>query len=208
MDRKTHWETVYATKRSDEVSWYQQVPVRSIELIEKARFVADAAVVDVGGGDSTLVDALLDRGYRMPTILDISGAALERARKRLGARAALATWIEADITRAEPPAAAYDVWHDRAVFHFLTRAEDRAGYAHHAARAVRPGGIVIIATYAPHGPTKCSGIDVMRYDGQGLAAALGAPFHLEHSFEDVHRTPTGNELPFTYAVLRRLSAAP
>lgn len=208
MDRKTHWEAVYTTKRPDEFSWYQHVPARSLELIDKARFSVDTAVVDVGGGDSTLVDALLERGYRTPTVLDISGAALGRARARLGARASLVTWVEADITRAEPPASAYDVWHDRAMFHFLTRSEDRAGYAYHAARAVRPGGIAIMAVYALRGPAKCSGIDVARYDGAALAAALGPPFHLERSFEEVHRSPKGDELPFTYAVLRRLSAAP
>ena len=203
VDRKTHWEQVYATKQSAEVSWYQSQPTRSLELITEAGAGRDSAIIDVGGGDSTLVDALLDRQIGRVTVLDLSAAALARARERLGRSAESVTWIEADVTRAELPAAAYDVWHDRALFHFLTDAADRKCYAATAAAALRPGGTCIVATFASDGPTRCSGLEVVRYSPEALAQELGTAFVLRHGFADVHETPSGTEQRFTYAVLRR-----
>jgi SAM-dependent methyltransferase len=203
VDRRAHWEGVYTTKPSTEVSWYQAEPARSLELLAEAGAGPDSAVVDVGGGDSTLVDAVLARGLGRMTVLDISGAALARARARLGARADEVTWIESDVTRAALPPGAFDVWHDRAVFHFLTERDDRTRYAAVAAAAVRPGGTLLLATFAPDGPTRCSGLPVERYDPEGLARELGDAFTLVRGFGDVHRTPTGGEQRFTVAVLRR-----
>ena len=207
MKRKLHWEHVYETKRPDEVSWFQPQPVRSLERLDAAGVTPGAAVIDVGGGDSTLVDALLGRGFRHLTVLDVSAAALSRARSRLGDRAAGVEWIETDVTSAELPADAYDVWHDRAVFHFLTDPGDRSRYVALAARAVRPGGTLIIATFAPDGPARCSGLEVARYDADGLAREFAEGFVLATGLADVHRTPAGGEQRFTYATLRRRSDA-
>ena len=203
MDRKRHWEDVYDVKRSDEVSWYQPRPERSLELLAAAGAVPESAVLDVGGGDSTFVDALVERGFTDVTVLDLSATALARARARLGARAAGVRWIEADVTHADLPSAAYDFWHDRALFHFLTDADDRARYASTAADAVRPGGTLVIATFAADGPTRCSGLDVVRYDAAGLARQFADAFYLVRDLGDVHRTPSGAEQRFTYAMLRR-----
>ena len=207
MKRQLHWEQVYLSKRPDEVSWFQPRPARSLELIDAAGVSAGAAVIDVGGGDSTLVDALLSRGVGDVTVLDVSAAALERARLRLGDRAAEVTWIEADVTSAELPAAAYDVWHDRAVFHFLTDPAERSRYVALAARAVRPGGTLIVATFAPDGPARCSGLEVARYDADGLAREFAEGFALTSKLADVHRTPAGVEQRFTYVSLRRRTEA-
>ncbi|HEY0969712.1 MAG TPA: class I SAM-dependent methyltransferase [Gemmatimonadales bacterium] len=203
MDRRAHWECVYTTKRSDEVSWYQAEPTRSLELLRAAGAGPDTTIVDVGGGDSTLVDAVVAERLGRMTVLDVSAAALARARERLGERENGVTWIEADVTRAELPEGAYDVWHDRAAFHFLTDAEERARYAALAARAVRPGGRLMIATFAADGPTRCSGLEVARYSPEELARELGDAFELERGFGDVHVTPAGKEQRFTVAVLRR-----
>lgn len=202
MDRKAHWDEVYTTKPSTEVSWYQSEPTLSLALLREVGAGPTSAVLDVGGGDSRLVDAVLAAALGRVTVLDLSGAALARARARLGARAAEVTWLEADVTRAALPAGAFDVWHDRAVFHFLTAPEDRARYAA-AAAAVRPGGAVLLATFAPDGPTRCSGLPVARYTPEGVARELGDAFALVRGFGDVHHTPAGREQRFSVAVLRR-----
>lgn len=202
-DRKAHWEHVWETRRPGDVSWFQPRPDRSLALLDAAGIGPASAVIDVGGGDSTLVDALLARGARHVTVLDVSGAALARARARLGAAAARVTWLEADVTRAELPAGAYDAWHDRAVFHFLTDAADRRRYAAVAHATVRAGGTLVMATFAPDGPTRCSGLEVARYDGAGIARELGAGFELVSETRETHHTPAGAEQRFTYAVLRR-----
>lgn len=204
MDRKAHWEDVYATRASDRVSWYQAQPTRSLELLVDAGVGPESTIIDVGGGDSTLVDALVERRLGHVTVLDLSMAALARAQARLGVRASDVTWLEADVTRAELQQHVYDVWHDRAVFHFLTERQDREGYVATAAAALRPGGTLIIATFASDGPTRCSGLEVARYSPEGLATEFGDAFTLLHGFGDVHRTPTGAEQRFTYAVFRRL----
>ena len=203
MDRQSHWEQVYTTKAPDAVSWYQPRPVRSLALLDDIGVTPDTRIIDVGGGDSTLVDALVARGMHRITVLDLSGAALARARARLGAQARDVTWLEADITTVELPEAAFDVWHDRAVFHFLTDAAERARYVATMERSVRPGGAVVMATFALDGPARCSGLDVVRYGPGELAVALGDSFELVRSDRDVHRTPTGVAQAFTYAVFRR-----
>lgn len=203
MDPKIHWEAIYTTKRPTEMSWYQPFPTRSIELLSRAGAGRDSAIIDVGGGDSKLVDALLEREFRDVTVLDISATAIERARARLGARADAVKWIEGDVCAAELPAHTYDVWHDRAVFHFLTYPRERFAYVAQVSRALRPAGTLIIATFAPHGPARCSGLEVVRYDASGLARQLGDEFVLQESLTDVHRTPSGVEQAFMYAVFRR-----
>lgn len=179
--------------------------MRSLELLIDAGVTASSRVIDVGGGDSTLVDALVERQLGHVTVLDISEAALARARARLGARASEVTWIHADITEATLPAQAYDAWHDRAVFHFLIAQEHRDRYLEQARSAIRPGGALIIATFALEGPPRCSGLDVARYSVDSLASAFANGFELERGFGDVHRTPSGSEQHFTYALMRRVA---
>lgn len=203
MDRKAHWEAVYASKCPAEVSWYQARPALSLRLLDEVGATPDSCVIDVGGGDSTLVDALLDRQYRCLTVLDISTAALSRARARLGARAREISWLEADITLSGLPCHTYDVWHDRAVFHFLTDPKDRRRYVDAAASTVRSNGALIIAAFAANGPTRCSGLDVRRYSAEDLTDELADAFTLQRSLVDIHRTPSGVEQSFTYAVFRR-----
>ncbi|MDQ8144548.1 MAG: class I SAM-dependent methyltransferase [Gemmatimonadota bacterium] len=203
MDRKTHWEQVWTTKASTEVSWYQADPTLSRTLLREIGTDPSTAILDVGGGDSHLVDVVLADGLGRITVLDLSGAALARARTRLGARADEVTWIEADVTTVVLPPQSVDIWHDRAVFHFLTAPDDRARYAAVAASAVRPGGSLVIATFAADGPLRCSGLEVARYTPEGIAEALGDAFRLVRGFGDVHRTPTGAEQRFSVAVLRR-----
>ena len=203
MDRRMIWEQVYATRQPAELSWFQPRPTRSLELIAEAEVGPENTVIDIGGGDSTLVDSLVEQGFGRVTVLDISGAALARARARLGARAHDVTWLEADVTRAELPPSSYDVWHDRAVFHFLIDPTDRARYVATAAAALRPGGTLIIATFALDGPASCSGLPVVRYGSGELAAEFGEEFVLRRSFADVHHTPSGVEQRFTYVLFQR-----
>jgi SAM-dependent methyltransferase len=197
MDRKQHWEEVYETKSPDEVSWFQQRPEVSLRLIAGMGLGKTDGIIDVGGGASVLVDFLLDEGYENLTVLDISAAALARARQRVGERAAKVKWIEADVTVFQSPAT-FALWHDRAVFHFLTTAADRAAYVRTLRQALRPGGHVIIATFAADGPTRCSGLDVTRYDAPGICAQLGAGFELQEEVREVHRTPWQTEQAFSY----------
>lgn len=203
MNRHAHWEQVYTSKQPTEVSWYQPTPARSLELLRAAGAGPTTALIDIGGGDATLVDAVIAERLGSITVLDISAAALARARARLGERSREVTWVEGDVTRVALHPAAFDIWHDRAVFHFLTDADDRAKYAATAAAALKSGGTLIMATFASDGPLKCSGLDVMRYGAESLAAALGDAFHLIRSFPDVHRTPSGGEQRFLYAVFSR-----
>jgi SAM-dependent methyltransferase len=201
MERKAHWEHVYSTKGERGVSWFQEEPTLSLELI-RAVSPAKGRVIDVGGGASVLVDRLLDLGFDRPTVLDISGEALARARDRLGKRAERVRWVEADVTTVER-LGEFDVWHDRAVFHFLTETRDRRKYVELARQSVPPGGHVVIATFALTGPPKCSGLDVCRYDPASLAAELGAGFSLVKEAAETHHTPRDSTQEFTYAVFRR-----
>jgi SAM-dependent methyltransferase len=203
MSRKAHWEQVWTTKPSTEVSWYQPDPTTSLALLREVGTTATTQILDVGGGDSRLVDAVLAQGLGRMTVLDISGAALARARARLGAAADAVTWLEADVTAVQLPPASVDVWHDRAVFHFLTDPADRARYAATATAAIRPGGMMLISTFALDGPTKCSGLEVERYAPEGLAEAMGEAFALVRGFRETHRTPADREQRFSVAMLRR-----
>lgn len=202
MTKKAHWENVYQTKAADEVSWYRPHLETSLRFIESAAPDGRDAIIDVGGGEATLVDDLVRRGHRDVTVLDISAAAIDVAKARLGAAGAPVRWIVGDVTTVELEAARYDIWHDRAVFHFLTDADDRAAYVRQAAQAVRRGGHVIVATFGPEGPTKCSGLDVVRYTPDRLHAEFGSKFQLLDSTTEVHETPWGAPQQFLYCFFR------
>lgn len=204
MASKEHWEHIYATKPSTAVSWYAPHLERSLAMIESASPDRETRVVDVGGGASTLVDDLLGKGYRHIAVMDLSGEALAVARRRLGPRADEVTWIEADVTSADLAPGSIDLWHDRAVFHFLTEPTARARYVEQVQRAVRPGGHVIVATFGPAGPERCSGLDIVRYDADGLHAEFGATFAKVQSAREVHATPWGSEQEFLYCYCVRL----
>lgn len=198
MDRKAHWDRVYTTTASEEVSWYQREPTISLRLLEQTGLTAATRVIDIGGGDSRLVDRLVARGLRCVTVLDVSGAALARAAARLGGLADHVQWIETDVT-GPWTAAPVDIWHDRAVFHFLTDAEDRARYVARVRELVISGGSVIVGTFAPDGPERCSGLPVCRYDAAGIGAELGKGFTLVDMVAEAHRTPTGAIQHFNYS---------
>jgi 2-polyprenyl-3-methyl-5-hydroxy-6-metoxy-1,4-benzoquinol methylase len=200
--RQSHWQTVYRTKGEREVSWFQESPAISLELIHATGVGPDASVIDIGGGASRLVDALLAEGFRSVSVLDVSEQALSIARGRLGPRGAGVDWIVADIT-AWRPARTYDVWHDRAVFHFLTEPADRAAYAARVRDAVRPSGHVIVGTFAPDGPERCSGLPVMRHDAASIGAVLGDAFQPIESRRHDHRTPGGNIQHFQFSRFKR-----
>ena len=201
-DLKSHWEGVYRAKAPTEVSWYQPEARLSLNLIRRVVPDLDAPVVDVGGGASTLVDGLLDAGYQAVTVLDLAPTALVLARERLGPAAARVTWIESDVLTAALPPGGYAVWHDRAVFHFLTDPRDRARYVAQTQRAVRPGGYVIVASFGPDGPPRCSGLPVQRYSPETMHAEFGAAFRLLDSVREDHHTPAGVTQAFVYCLCR------
>lgn len=203
-DRTTHWQNVYATKGEAEVSWFQDRPTNSLDMIRAANPDHDAAIIDIGGGASRLVDALLQDGYRDIAVLDLSANALDAAKKRIGAAASKVDWIVADAT-AWRPAKTYGVWHDRAAFHFLTDPHDRAAYVERLRAAIAPGGHVVIATFAPDGPEKCSGLPVQRHDSASLAAELGPEFELVETRSEVHHTPWNSTQAFQFSRFRRRS---
>jgi SAM-dependent methyltransferase len=200
MDSQSHWDQVYRTKRAEEVSWYRAHLEISLRLIGAAVPDGKGRVIDVGGGESTLVDDLLAMGYGALDVLDLSATALRVARERLGAVADRVQWHCGDVTRYPFEPACFDLWHDRAVFHFLTRPEDRAAYVRQVARAVKPGGHVIVAAFGPQGPTRCSGLEVVRYSADALHAEFGVEFKLLKHVEEVHRTPAGAEQQFVYCL--------
>jgi SAM-dependent methyltransferase len=198
MDRKAHWERVYATKADRDVSWFEALPAISIEMLEAAGLTRETCVLDVGGGDSRLIDHLAGRGMDCLAVLDVSGAALQRAQARLGRGADLPIWIEADVT-GDWSLKPMDIWHDRAVFHFLTAPEDQAGYLEHMLAVLKPGGAAVIATFAPDGPETCSGLPVARYSPESLAKVLGQPFARVESRRHLHVTPWGRTQAFQYS---------
>jgi SAM-dependent methyltransferase len=200
--RKSHWETVYTTKGEHEVSWFQENPAPSLELIDLTRPTPESAIADIGGGASRLVDRLLARGFRRVTVLDISQAALDAAKARLGERATEAEWVVADVTEWQP-AHTFDIWHDRAAFHFLTDPADRLAYVARLRQAVRPGGHVIIGTFAIDGPEKCSGLPVRRYDAASLAKELGEGLELVDARRQDHATPWNSTQRFQFCIFRR-----
>ena len=201
-DVKTHWEKVYATKAPDQVSWYRPHLEMSLSLIERAAGGVSASIIDVGGGESTLVDDLLARGYQNITVLDLSQAAIDVTKKRLKEAADRVHWITADVTTVELEPGAYDIWHDRAVFHFLTSMEKRLAYVNAVARAVKRGGHVIVSTFGLEGPTKCSGLEVMRYDADSLHRQFDSRFRLVESSKELHHTPFGTTQQFLYCCCR------
>jgi ubiquinone/menaquinone biosynthesis C-methylase UbiE len=203
MQSKEHWEEVYRSKAATSVSWFQEHARQSVKLIRQTGVAEDAHVIDVGGGASTLVDDLMAAGFANVTVLDLSEAALSSAKARLGDRARDIQWLVGDVTRLELPVHAYDVWHDRAVFHFLTAVEERVAYVRSVLRSVKPGGHVIVATFAEDGPEKCSGLPVMRYSADALHAEFGARFTLLRHEREEHHTPFGTVQQFIYCMCRR-----
>ncbi|MBX9788796.1 MAG: class I SAM-dependent methyltransferase [Pirellulales bacterium] len=205
MDRRAHWEGVYQTRPATETSWFEPLPAVSLSLI---RGVAPAGgrIIDVGGGTSSLVDQLVEEGMWEVTVLDVSGTALEQAQARLQEKAARVRWIQADITEAVR-LGTYDIWHDRAVFHFLTTPADRAAYLDRLRAALRPGGHAVLGTFALAGPETCSALPVCRYGAASLAATLGADFTLVRQVEHAHRTPQGTIQPFVFGVFRKAEKA-
>jgi len=203
-DRSTHWDTVYTQKASNAVSWYRDHLEISLELLDLAGMAPESRVIDVGGGASTLVDDLLERGVGDISVLDLSAASLSVAKTRLGARASRVAWLTGDVTRVPMSAGAYTHWHDRAVMHFLTGDADVRAYVAQASRAVASGGHAVIGGFAPGGPERCSGLSVARRSPEEIAALLGASFVLIESRQEQHRTPGGAEQAFSYALLRRV----
>ncbi len=202
FDRQAHWQQVYTSKGEQTVSWFEAVPQASVDLIHAAGAGPDAAIIDIGGGASRLVDALLNDGFRDLTVLDVSREALAKSNARLGAHAVSVKWLTADVTVWQPQRL-YDVWHDRAAMHFLTAPDERTAYAERVSRAVRRGGHVIIATFAPDGPERCSGLPVLRQDAAALAALLGPSFDLIESRRHDHTTPAGIQQRFQFSRFRR-----
>lgn len=197
------WNKIYLSKGESDVSWYQQAASTSISLLDRLSVPASASVLDVGAGASRFVDAVLDRGHTQVTALDLAMSGLEIARRRLGPRGAIPTWHAADLLRWRP-ARPFDIWHDRAVFHFLTKYEDRRRYRDTLMASTAAESLVILATFAPDGPTRCSGRTVERYSADALAHEIGAGFDVVLSDREAHITPTGVAQPFTWLVLRRL----
>ncbi|HVE12176.1 MAG TPA: class I SAM-dependent methyltransferase [Elusimicrobiota bacterium] len=204
MGRQAHWRKVYEERAPDEVSWYRPRLDVSLELIAASSVAKDAGIVDVGGGASTLVDSLLELGYSRLAVLDIAGNALERSRARLGSRAAEVEWIESDVA-AFAPKRPFGLWHDRAVFHFMTAPEERRAYVAALERSLAPGGTAILATFATDGPPKCSGLEVLRHDERSIQAELGTGFALLEVRRETHVTPWRTEQRFVYFRLGRLT---
>jgi SAM-dependent methyltransferase len=199
---REHWESIHQSKAPSELSWYRPHLERSLRFIEAAGLAKNAAIVDVGGGSSTLVDDLVAKGYENVTVLDLSAHAIARARERLGPRAASVTWLLGDVTAMELPEHHFDFWHDRAVFHFLTDAGARDRYVAAVRHAVKPNGHVLVATFGPEGPERCSGLPVMRYSAEGIHDQFGDEFRKVGSDAEIHQTPWGDEQEFVYCYCR------
>jgi SAM-dependent methyltransferase len=202
MGARAHWEQVYATKDPRHVSWFRPHLERSLELIERAAPDHGAAILDVGAGQSTLLDDLLERGYGNITVLEISRAALDGLKERVGEAGKGVQWICGDVTETTLPEAGFDVWHDRAVFHFLTEAGQRRAYVEQVKRALKPGGSLIVSTFGPSGPERCSGLATMRYDAAALGRELGGRFSLVENSLELHETPSGAQQQFLYCWYR------
>ena len=200
--KREHWDEVYRTKAADSVSWYQPTPEPSLRALDELHLPATAALIDVGGGASSLIDRLIERGWSDLSVLDIAEPALEVAKARLRGEVGRVDWVVADVT-VWRPGRHYDVWHDRAVFHFLTEPEQRLAYRNALEAGTAPGSVVIIATFAPDGPERCSGLPVQRYDAAALAAEFSSAFVLEREWREEHTTPAGGRQSFQWCVLRR-----
>jgi len=203
MSSQEHWERVYGTRASEEVSWYQPHLAVSLALLQEQALPKDAPIIDVGGGSATFVDDLLDLGYTDITVLDLSQQAIDAARQRLGERAAQVHWLVADVTQATLPQAHYAFWHDRAVFHFLVSEEARAKYVEVALGALRPDAFIVVATFGPEGPEKCSGLPIVRYDADGIHREFGDHFRKIGDQRELHQTPWGAEQEFVYCYCRK-----
>jgi SAM-dependent methyltransferase len=202
VSSREHWENVYATKASDRVSWFRPHLDKSLAFLDAVKLDRNSGIIDVGGGASTLVDDLLDRGYKNITVLDLSETALNAVRTRLGERGSSVHWVCADVTRAELPAAAFEFWHDRAVFHFLLDPRARARYVEAVRRTLKPGGHIVVATFGPHGPEKCSGLEVLHFSAKALHAEFGEDFTRLGDATELHVTPWGTEQEFVYCYCR------
>ena len=202
MGIRDHWQKVYQTKAPNAVSWYAAHLETSLRLIQKAAPDRTASIIDVGGGEATLIDDLLVYGYERLSVLDISETAIEVAKQRLGAAASRVTWIVDDDTQAALPENHFDVWHDRAVFHFLTTQDQRSAYVRKVAHAMKAGGHVIVATFGPQGPEKCSDLEVVRYDADALHNQFGKRFQLLDSMTEIHHTPFGTTQQFLYCLCK------
>ncbi len=198
MDSKTHWEAVYQTKAAHEVSWYRSHLDKSLALIAQATPDLNATIIDIGGGESTLVDDLIERGYQSLSILDLAQTAIDTTKQRLGTLADRVNWLVDDITMVNLPLQQYDLWHDRAVFHFLTLPEQRIAYVRQVLHAVKPGGHVIMATFGLDGPQKCSGLEIVRYSSDSLQAEFGDQFQLLETSTELHETPFQTTQQFLY----------
>jgi SAM-dependent methyltransferase len=205
MDKQPHWEKIWTKYRETELSWFQDEPTLSLDLIKRYAESRDNRIIDAGGGGASLVDGLLAAGYKGPGVLDISNPALEVARARLGDRSNLVNWIVSDVLEYEP-AQLWDVWHDRAVFHFLTAGADRALYRDAVLRSLNPSGFLIIATFALEGPNRCSGLDVIRHGPESIEQDFGTHFRLVEHHDEIHRTPANVEQKFNYFVLKRVDS--
>ena len=198
MSAKEHWETVYGVKAPTEVSWFSPHLHTSLSLIQQVAPRKSSSIIDVGGGESTLAEDLISGGYQDVTVLDIAQTAIDKTKERLDSIANRIRWLVGDITHLRLPDKSYDVWHDRAVFHFLTQPAERHAYVNQVVSAVKAGGHVIVATFGPEGPQKCSGLDVMRYDADSLHDEFGVRFRLVQSREELHQTPFGTTQQFLY----------
>ena len=202
LERQAHWQNVYQTKDEQAVSWFQERPDISLDLIHAASIDTSASIIDIGGGASRLVDALISEGFKTVAILDLSEKALAKSKARLGTKAEQVEWIVADVTKWQP-SQTYDVWHDRAALHFLTDPMDRAAYVERVLKAVRASGHVIIGTFAPDGPERCSGLSVVRHDAATLGELLGPSFALVETRRHDHQTPSGVIQKFQFSRFQR-----
>ena len=207
MDAKAHWNVIYERGASSQLGWFQPHLRSSLDLISRAGLSTSSPIIDIGGGDSTLVDDLITQGYEDITVLDISPAALARAKARLGPNAERVHWIESDILQAELPSRHYDLWHDRALFHFFIQEPSRAAYVETLLASLAPRGAVILATFAPDGPSECSGLPTSRYGHQDFLHSFGHGFELEASLHEDHTTPSGTLQRYAYAMIRSMPAA-
>jgi ubiquinone/menaquinone biosynthesis C-methylase UbiE len=205
QDRKHHWDHVYQTKASNEVSWYQAIPVTSLQWVEELHLAKDARILDVGGGDSRFVDALLERGFSSLTVLDISAEAIARAKLRLNTRSREVDWVVSDATEFSRPNGV-DFWHDRAAFHFLTNEKEIEQYVRAAASSSALGGCLVIGTFSPDGPSTCSGLEIKRYSDQQLTEQFAPFFEKIRCSEEVHQTPTGKLQKFTFCAFRKVKS--
>ena len=207
MSRRDHWERVYSTKPTEKLGWFEPHLRTSLSWINELRLPVDAPIIDVGGGASTLVEDLLDAGFRSVTVLDISSKALSLTKARLGKKAELVTWLVGDVTAVDLPSRNFELWHDRAVFHFLTEPEQRRKYRDNILKALKPGGHMIIGTFAPEAPPTCSGLPVQRYSPELLKSTLGSEFELKRHCNELHITPGGVEQMYLYCYFRRTVAS-